>query len=167
MIINVPNSLSLLRGFLAVILFVDEPAVRACVLLLAAITDFLDGFLARRWKQTSRFGTIIDPITDKLFVLVALGIFFAEGRLESWQLATFFFRDISLLLFTGWLLLARKFHAWTISSFLCGKITTALQFFVLLGVSLQIEVPVVLYYLMATAGAFSLAELFVLMRLRT
>ena len=45
----------------------------ACVLFtLAAITDWLDGYLARRWNQTSKFGAFLDPVADKLLVVVCL-----------------------------------------------------------------------------------------------
>lgn len=47
-------------------------AIAATIFALAAITDWLDGFLARRWNQTSAFGAFLDPVADKLIVAVAL-----------------------------------------------------------------------------------------------
>ncbi|APZ44560.1 CDP-diacylglycerol--glycerol-3-phosphate 3-phosphatidyltransferase [Acidihalobacter ferrooxydans] len=46
--------------------------VSALVFLLAAITDWADGYLARKWDQTSRFGAFLDPVADKLMVAAAL-----------------------------------------------------------------------------------------------
>lgn len=76
---TIPNALTLLR-ILSIPLFVGifylpvPWASLACALVfaLAALTDWLDGFLARRWGQTSAFGAFLDPVADKLMVAVAL-----------------------------------------------------------------------------------------------
>ena len=77
--LNIPNLLSLLRVLLIPVLvalyFVSHPAATVwatVVFVLAAVTDWLDGYLARRWQQTSPFGAFIDPVADKLIVVVAL-----------------------------------------------------------------------------------------------
>jgi CDP-diacylglycerol--glycerol-3-phosphate 3-phosphatidyltransferase/cardiolipin synthase len=76
---NTPNSLTLLRIVLIPvfvgIFYVPAPWARfACafVFTVAALTDWLDGYLARRWQQTSPLGTFLDPVADKLMVAVAL-----------------------------------------------------------------------------------------------
>lgn len=46
--------------------------VAACIFCIAAITDFLDGYLARRWRQATAFGAFLDPVADKLLVITAL-----------------------------------------------------------------------------------------------
>ena len=76
---NVPNILTLLRIFLIPVFvgFFYLPftwARLACALVfgLAALTDLVDGYLARRWGQTSALGTFLDPVADKLMVAVAL-----------------------------------------------------------------------------------------------
>lgn len=52
----------------------------AAIFAIAAITDWFDGFLARRWKQTSDFGAFLDPVADKLMVAVALILLVSLGR---------------------------------------------------------------------------------------
>jgi CDP-diacylglycerol---glycerol-3-phosphate 3-phosphatidyltransferase len=47
-------------------------AAAALVFALASFTDWLDGYLARRWQQTSKFGAFLDPVADKLMIAVAL-----------------------------------------------------------------------------------------------
>ncbi len=77
---SLPNILTLLRIFLVpVFVAVDFLAphgwagpLAAAVFALAAVTDGLDGALARKWGSTSRFGAVVDPIADKLMVTAAL-----------------------------------------------------------------------------------------------
>lgn len=56
------------------------------IFLVASITDFFDGYLARKWKQTSNIGQMLDPIADKLIVSVVLLLLAAEGSLKNWSL---------------------------------------------------------------------------------
>jgi CDP-diacylglycerol--glycerol-3-phosphate 3-phosphatidyltransferase len=76
---TIPNLMTVLRilaiPILVVIFYLPVPYARAgCAALfgLAAVTDWLDGYLARRWQQTSPFGAFLDPVADKLMVTVAL-----------------------------------------------------------------------------------------------
>ena len=76
---NTPNLLTLLRILLipvfVVVFYVPtrwSPYVAATVFTAAALTDLLDGYLARRWGQTSPLGAFLDPVADKLMVAVAL-----------------------------------------------------------------------------------------------
>lgn len=54
--------------------FMWAPMICTIIFIVAAITDWFDGFLARRWKQTTRFGAFIDPVADKVMVVVALAL---------------------------------------------------------------------------------------------
>ena len=76
---TIPNILTLLRilliPVLVVVFYVPSTwsyQISAVVFGLAAVTDWLDGYLARRWEQTSAFGAFLDPVADKLMVAVAL-----------------------------------------------------------------------------------------------
>ena len=85
---QLPNALTLLR-FAAIPLFAwlyaeagDGAAWPAGIVFgLAALTDQLDGWLARRWRVESRFGTIADPLADRLMIGVAVILLWADGRL--------------------------------------------------------------------------------------
>jgi len=76
---TIPNILTLLRIVLIPVLVVVfympgqwSYQLSAAIFGLAAMTDWLDGYLARRWGQTSAFGAFLDPVADKLMVAVAL-----------------------------------------------------------------------------------------------
>ncbi len=77
--LNLPNLLTLLRIALIPVFVVVFYApmkwahlASAAIFGLAAVTDWVDGYLARRWSQTSAFGAFLDPVADKLMVAVAL-----------------------------------------------------------------------------------------------
>lgn len=77
--LNIPNILSLLRLFLIPVFVVAfylpyswAPFVAAMIFWVAGFTDWLDGMLARKLGQTSRFGAFIDPVADKVLVATAL-----------------------------------------------------------------------------------------------
>ena len=81
MVLNLPNILTLLRIALIPLLFVvyfsNMPyamPLAAIIFIIAGITDWLDGYLARKLNQTTPFGAFLDPVADKLIVAVALVI---------------------------------------------------------------------------------------------
>jgi CDP-diacylglycerol---glycerol-3-phosphate 3-phosphatidyltransferase len=88
---NLPNTLTLLRILLVpvvVVALLDETpngdAIAAGVFALAALTDGLDGYIARSRAQITTFGKLMDPIADKLLVTAALVALVSLGRLEAW-----------------------------------------------------------------------------------
>lgn len=56
------------------------------IFIIASITDFFDGYLARIWKQTSTIGRMLDPIADKLLVSACLLLLAADGTIAGWTL---------------------------------------------------------------------------------
>ena len=110
--LNIPNLLSLLRVLLIPVLvalsFVSHPAVTVwatVVFVLAAVTDWLDGYLARRWQQTSPFGAFIDPVADKLIVVVALLLILFKS--PTWiillPVIVIVFREITISALREWM----------------------------------------------------------------
>lgn len=157
--LNFPTLLSLSRALLSLLFLSESSLVHLTAIGLAALTDFLDGYLARRWQQITPLGTTLDPLADKLFVATALGIFFWQGKLELWMLVLFLLRDISLLAFGLLLWLKKAYRRWQIRSFVAGKFQTSFQFIALVLLSLNMEVPAILWLLMGIAGSASFFEL--------
>lgn len=158
--INLPNLLSLLRIPLAFVFLHESPLLRSLAIFLAMLTDGLDGYLARRYKQTSRVGLILDPLTDKFFVTSVLGIFMLENRLSIPEALSFFSRDVAVLFFGSYLLASRQLLNYRFPPFWCGKISTALQLYTLLRLTLCMPIPDYVYWTFLALGLASLVELF-------
>ncbi|MBF1299011.1 MAG: CDP-diacylglycerol--glycerol-3-phosphate 3-phosphatidyltransferase, partial [Neisseria sp.] len=75
----------------------------AIIFALAAITDWFDGFLARRWKQTSDFGAFLDPVADKLMVAVALLLLVSLGRTYAIFAMIIIGREITISALREWM----------------------------------------------------------------
>ena len=132
-----PNIVSGSRVALAVAFVAVEAApVRVVLLLIASFSDFLDGWLARRAEITSRFGALLDPVADRLFVMAVVFTFVAEAQLSAWHAAALLFRDVMSLI--GWFVArnVRWLRAIPFRARRVGKLVTALQFLALLCVLL-------------------------------
>lgn len=93
---NVPNVISLSRMGLAVaFVALHDPLARIVLVAVAAVTDFLDGFIARVANQRSVAGALIDPIADRIFVLAAVSAFLFDGLLTTGQYFIFLSRDLA------------------------------------------------------------------------
>lgn len=157
---SLSNSLSLLRAPLAFLFLVESPSLRLMAILLAMLTDSIDGYLARKSKTTSRLGAVLDPTMDKFFVFFALGVFFSEGKVALWQVLMMVSRDFALCLFGLYLSLSGLWQTYEFRSIRWGKVTTILQFIVLLGLTLEYSIPSYLYYSFIAFSLFGLYELF-------
>ena len=91
---NFPTWLTLARilatPVVAFLMAMDGPRgsiLAAALFALAAVTDWLDGYLARKWNQTSKLGAMLDPIADKLIVGITLAMLLWLGALSGWHVA--------------------------------------------------------------------------------
>jgi CDP-diacylglycerol--glycerol-3-phosphate 3-phosphatidyltransferase len=111
---TLPTQLTLLRMGLAALvmalLYVPGWPAKAVALvgfLLASLTDWLDGFLARRWNQTSPLGALLDPIADKVLVLGSFLVFVQLRLVPAWMVFLIVLRES---LITGVRLFAASRH---------------------------------------------------------
>jgi len=88
---NLPNSITVLRAAVIPVLLMHPlfpgefgSSVMAWIFIVAAISDLVDGWLARRGKQVTHIGVLLDPLADKLVVSTALIVLLAMGRIPAW-----------------------------------------------------------------------------------
>lgn len=94
-VVTLPNVISSSRVVLAVaFLLADAVPVRLALIVLAGVTDVLDGWLARRFRAASRVGALIDPVADRLFVLGVVVSYVLSDDLRWWQAVVLLFRDV-------------------------------------------------------------------------
>jgi cardiolipin synthase len=132
--LNVPNALTLLRLALipafAWLLLRHDYGLALPVFLVAALSDLADGWIARRYHLESRLGAALDPVADKLNMLVATLLLAADGLLPLWLAAAIVLRDIVIV--AGALAWRAAFGHIDIRPLWLSKLNTALEFATLL-----------------------------------
>jgi len=134
---NIPNLFTWLRiilipVFVAVFYLSDQSLsphlknlISTGVFLLAALTDWLDGYLARKLDQTSAFGAFLDPVADKLMVAAALIILVKLGRADAIISFIIIGREITISALREWM--AKVGASKNIAVSMLGKVKTTLQ----------------------------------------
>lgn len=156
---KLPNLLSCSRLVLAAgFVATGVPEARVGLIGVAAVTDFLDGWLARRANATSRWGALLDPIADRVFVLTVTVTFLVTGALSTGAYFILLARDIATAV--GFLvaraipwLRGVKFQAR-----LGGKLVTVLQLMTLAAVLVYPPAVPVLLVAVAVASAVSIVD---------
>lgn len=145
--LNVPNLLTWLR-ILMIPLFVgilylphdwmSQPVQNLCatvIFVLAAVTDWLDGYLARSLNQTSAFGAFLDPVADKLMVAAALVVLVDLERTAAIYAFIIIGREITISALREWMAKIGKSRNVAVS--FIGKVKTAAQ---------MVAIPMLLYH---------------------
>lgn len=109
--------------------------VATVVFVIAAWTDWLDGYLARRWKETSAFGAFLDPVADKLMVAAALIILVYLDRVGALIAVVITGREITISALREWMAQIGAHKSVAVS--MIGKVKTAAQ---------MSAIPLLLYY---------------------
>ncbi|MDP2397456.1 MAG: CDP-diacylglycerol--glycerol-3-phosphate 3-phosphatidyltransferase [Burkholderiales bacterium] len=109
--------------------------VATVIFTAAAITDWLDGWLARRLNQTSAFGAFLDPVADKLMVAAALVVLVQLGRIDAVIALVIIGREIAISALREWMASIGEGRSVAVS--MVGKIKTAAQ---------MIAIPMLLYH---------------------
>jgi cardiolipin synthase len=109
--------------------------VAAFAFIVAALTDWFDGWLARRWDQTSSFGAFLDPVADKLMVCAALLILLNLGRVDAFIALIIIGREITISALREWM--AKIGASGSVAVHWLGKFKTAAQ---------MVAIPCLLYW---------------------
>ncbi|GLU32393.1 CDP-diacylglycerol--glycerol-3-phosphate 3-phosphatidyltransferase [Trinickia caryophylli] len=125
--------------------FMDGPhrnVAAAAIFVLAALTDWFDGYLARKWNQTSAFGAFLDPVADKLMVTAALLILVQLARIEAAIALVIVGREIAISALREWM--AQIGASKSVAVNQLGKFKTACQ---------MVAIPMLLFYGPVRLGA--------------
>ena len=148
---NVPNMLTLLRIVLtptiAVVFYLPGKLghlLAMLIFMIAAVTDFIDGYLARHWRSETKFGSFLDPVADKLVISVALILITTEigHAFIALPAAVIICREITISALREWMADLDK-RSYVAVSYL-GKIKTMAQ---------MLSVTLLLYYCPGTPHA--------------
>ncbi len=139
---NLPNALTLARVVLApliVLLLVRESRLRnrmaAATLGLAAATDFLDGFIARRRGEETRLGQFLDPLADKICISSVFVMLARRGRIPGWVPGVIIGREALITLFRVY----AGARGGSVPASIWGKLKTNSQLLALLAVIMEGE----------------------------
>lgn len=133
----IPNALTLLRIAVAAWFPFSPVAWRIGLVLVAAASDFFDGWIARRYSLGSRLGALLDGIADKAISLSVLLTFTLEGTLAWWQLVLVMTRDIAVIAIAAHLAWHRAWPEFSrMSARVPGKVTTFVLFAFMLALLL-------------------------------
>lgn len=127
---NVPNFLSALRIIIALIapFFLIEGGlwvriISGFVCFIAIITDWFDGWYARKYNQVTKLGKILDPIADKMLVLISFSVFVYMDVISIWWIIPIFIREIVVTAYR-FMFLSKNIVVAAVQS---GKIKTVMQ----------------------------------------
>ncbi len=103
----------------------ERDLLATIIFIAAAVTDWADGYLARRWNQTSAFGAFLDPVADKLMVAAALIMLVQLGRADAIVACIIIGREITISALREWM--AKIGASKSVAVSMLGKIKTAAQ----------------------------------------
>ena len=95
------------------------------IFIVAAITDWADGYLARKWNQTTPFGAFLDPVADKLMVAAALIVLTEKGFVDPLATLIIISREITISALREWM--AQVGNARSVAVNMLGKVKTVTQ----------------------------------------
>ncbi|MBF5050981.1 CDP-diacylglycerol--glycerol-3-phosphate 3-phosphatidyltransferase [Candidatus Clavichlamydia salmonicola] len=155
---NYSNILSISRAGFALIFLKESAYARLIALTCAMISDFLDGYLARRVFSPTKLGAILDPLMDKLFIAFVGGVLYKEGALSACSLLALLSRDFFLFLFCCYLLFNKAWRGYDCRAMMVGKLTTFLQFTALVLMIIGCSFPSFIFSFFFLLGVGSFIE---------
>ena len=138
--LNLPNALAFFRILLAPLMFfmlVNAPGIftqihiswinyfAALIFVIASVTDFFDGYIARCWDQKTKLGAILDPLADKMLILAAFLGLMMLGRASAWAVYLILIREFFI---TGFRVVMAS-DGVEVAASMAGKVKTVSQMF--------------------------------------
>jgi len=142
----IPNIISFFRICLVpvfvIVYFIDDNDIKFYAVLVyavASLSDFLDGFLARRYQASSNLGKLLDPLGDKLMTFAVLVCITIDRPILIWAVLAMFVKE--LLMGVGGLILHKKANAQLLPANILGKASTVVFFVVCVTIMLLRDLP--------------------------
>lgn len=149
------HTLSLSRlAFAAVFMLTSDMWLRAGLIVLAGLTDVLDGWIARHARLTTRLGALIDPVGDRGFAVTAILALLLDGLLTPLHVCLLLLRDVTTAVGFVVTRVVPTFRPVEVKARMLGKATTAVQTLTLLA---ALVLPVFVKPLVAVAGVLAVA----------
>ena len=138
MSLNLPNALAFFRILLAPLMFyllINAPSqfpgvhiswinyFAGLVFVVASVTDFFDGYIARTWDQKTKLGAIMDPLADKMLILAAFLGLMMMGRANAWAVYLILIREFFI---TGFRVVIAS-EGLNVAASMVGKVKTVFQ----------------------------------------
>ena len=138
--LNLPNALAFFRILLAPLMFfmlVNAQGIftqihiswinyfAALIFVIASVTDFFDGYIARSWDQKTKLGAILDPLADKMLILAAFLGLMMLGRASAWAVYLILIREFFI---TGFRVVMAS-DGVEVTASMAGKVKTVSQMF--------------------------------------
>jgi cardiolipin synthase len=156
----IPDLISLSRLALAAafVHYAAHPVIAVAILCAAGISDWLDGWVARRFGQETKFGALLDPVCDRLFVIPVLTTLVFVHGVPLWQLAVLITRDLVNTVGAAvvWILRPDRFRY--MRPLRSGKVVTSLQFWCVVHIVLGLPFFAVTFTAVALATAWALRD---------
>ena len=134
-----PNLITLLRilavGPIAWLLWLEDYMNALLIFAIAGVSDGVDGYLARRFNWKSHWGAVMDPMADKLLMVVTATMLMLKDLLPLWLYSLIFLRDIVIVL--GAALYRLRFGPFKVQPTVLGKLSTFVQILMVLSLLLH------------------------------
>ena len=156
---NIPNTLTIIRLFLIpvfiLVIFSNSPhsfIISMIIFIASSITDVLDGYIARKYNKVTKFGTLIDPLADKLTLLTVLFSLYIKKFIPIFILIIVVLKELTMIL--GGLLLYKSNII--IPSNIFGKATTVLFFIGILSMLISKKLSIIILYIALISALIAL-----------
>ena len=164
-VLNFPNSLTIARiviiPLFTIAVIYKRYDYALYMFIVAALTDALDGFIARLTNQKTELGTFLDPLADKFLLITSFIVFSMNGWLPKWLTITVISRDVIVVI--GWVLVYLITHTSNVKPTATGKAAIAMQLILLCYVLFDINVgflPDIQNVLISLTAALTIVSVF-------